>query len=502
MQRATVFLVALLAAATLSAQRALPTAAVPRLWTQAALAGWALPIAGVNATPNFYTEEEYYAAPVDEVLTYPFYVKGREPAGYRESLRRRGPRPLIDASTLKTEADWLAAGRIAFDGMHLREFRTASPAAMAWADDPDLAAHQQVSVARDGTVPGVRWVVDHDGILKLTLSECSGCHRRLLPDGSVADGAQTNVRLGSLPVACFDADAAASRLTGRDVPPNESSYEAYGVPWLKDDINVRLKTMTKAEIDRVDGQPFLGTFVRFNASPWITTKIVDLIGVKDRKYLDATATHRNRGPEDIARYGVLVTTADDGSLGPHHFMPENRRQIRWRNSDEAMLALGKYIYSLQPPSNPNRPSGETARGERVFTRSGCAGCHAPPLYTNNKLVPAEGFERFEHANAPPAGDVMNVKLGLDPGLALRTRKGTGYYKVPSLKGVWYRGPLEHSGSIATLEEWFDPARLRADYAPKGWNPPDVTTRAIPGHPFGLNLNADDKRALIAFLRTL
>ena len=97
---------------------------------------------------------------------------------------------------------------------------------------------------------------------------------------------------------------------------------------------------------------------------------------------------------------------------------------------------------------------------------------------------------------------MAMKLGLDPGLALRTRKGTGYYKVPSLKGVWYRTTLEHSGSIASLEEWFDPARLRDDYVSKGWNPPDVKTRAVPGHAFGLNLTADDKRALIAFLRTL
>jgi hypothetical protein len=28
-----------------------------------------------------------------------------------------------------------------------------------------------------------------------------------------------------------------------------------------------------------------------------------------------TSTHRNRGPEDIARYAILVTTADDGSVG-------------------------------------------------------------------------------------------------------------------------------------------------------------------------------------------
>ena len=61
---------------------------------------------------------------------------------------------------------------------------------------------------------------------------------------------------------------------------------------------------------------------------------------------------------------------------------------------------------------------------------------------------------------------MRTQVGLDPGLALKTRKGTGYYKVPSLKGLWYRGPFEHSGSITTLEAWFDPARLRDDYVPK------------------------------------
>jgi cytochrome c peroxidase len=167
-----------------------------------------------------------------------------------------------------------------------------------------------------------------------------------------------------------------------------------------------------------------------------------------------------------------------------------------------MLALGKYIYSLNAPPNPNRRSADSARGQQVFARSGCAGCHTPPLYTNNKLVAVEGFEPFDHPNAPPAADVMHVAIGLDPGLALKTRKGTGYYRVPALTGVWYRGPLEHSGSIASLEEWFDAARLRPDYTPKGWNPPDVPTRAVPGHPFGLTLGADDKRALIAFLRTL
>lgn len=486
----------------LAAQRPARTG-IPRLWTSEALAGWALPIAGVQATPKYYTEAEYYAAPVDEVRTYPVYIKNREPKGYRDWIRKQGPQPLIEPAKLTTEADWIAAGREVFDGLHLAQFRTADPRAFRWADDPELMVREGVTVAADGTVPGVRWLIDHDRQLKITLAECSACHTRVLPDGSIVRGAQRNLQWGSLPQFSFDAQDEILRREGRRRrPPNEIAYSSYGVPWVKNDINATLKTMTAEQIGRVDGEAFLGTFVRFNASPWFTTRISDLIGVKDRRYLDATATHRNRGPEDIARYAILVTVAEDGAIGSHTFQSAADRALRYRYSDEAVLALGKYIYSLSPPPNPNRRNALTVRGEQVFERAGCARCHTPPLYTNNRLVPVGGFTPFAHPSSPPTSDVMRTQLGLDPGLALKTRKGTGYYKVPSLKGVWYRGPFEHSGSIASLEEWFDPARLRNDYVPKGWNPPDTRARPIPGHRYGLDLPAEDKRALIAFLKTL
>lgn len=54
----------------------------------------------------------------------------------------------------------------------------------------------------------------------------------------------------------------------------------------------------------------------------------------------------------------------------------------------------------------------------------------------------------------------------------------------------------------TLEDWFDPKRLRHDYVPTGFAGPGIKTRAVKGHKFGLRLSGDDKRALIAFLRTL
>jgi hypothetical protein len=72
----------------------------------------------------------------------------------------------------------------------------------------------------------------------------------------------------------------------------------------------------------------------------------------------------------------------------------------------------------------------------------------------------------------------------------------------SLKGVWYRGHYLHDGSVASLEEMFNPERLNDTHVPGGYNPPGVKTRAIKGHKFGLKLNAEERAQLIAFLRTL
>jgi cytochrome c peroxidase len=63
-----------------------------------------------------------------------------------------------------------------------------------------------------------------------------------------------------------------------------------------------------------------------------------------------------------------------------------------------------------------------------------------------------------------------VSVGTDPGLALKTRRGTGYYKVPSLKGVWYRGMFGHSGWCATLETGSTPAGCGTIMFPRGSYP--------------------------------
>ena len=52
-------------------------------------------------------------------------------------------------------------------------------------------------------------------------------------------------------------------------------------------------------------------------------------------------------------------------------------------------------------------------------------------------------------------DILNISVGTDSVLTTQTRRGTGFYKVPSLRGVWFRNGFSHGGNADTLDEWFD-----------------------------------------------
>jgi len=480
---------------------------IPKIWDEQELATWATPVAGLGVPPGHYSEAEYYAAPIDNLRTYPVYHPAREPAGYRDALRARGPQPLIEPERLKTKAEWIAAGRRVFEELDTAEMRSDDPVVLAWFSDAAAldahrdAAHDVVDAA--GILLDYRWVVARDGTLKIGAASCSGCHTRLLPDGRLLAGAPSNFDLADTPAA----SVLLAKLDPRPpLPAGREFYEAFGVPWRADDVHARFLFMSDDEVARFraqdDGAPPGTTFNRFNGSPLFTTRMADLNGVKDRRYLDATGTHLHRGPADLARYAILVEFADNGAFGPHRMAPEMNQRLRCRPPDEAMYALGLYLETLEPPPSPHPFDAAAERGRDLFETHGCAECHPPPIYTSNELIAVDGFDPPRDDPATRRLHVSSMKIDTDPGLALRTRKGTGYYKIPSLRGLWYRGLYEHSGSIASLEEWFDRRRLRDDYVPSGFRGRGVAARAVPGHEFGLDLEPEEKRALIAFLRTL
>jgi mono/diheme cytochrome c family protein len=480
---------------------------IPKTWDEAALAEWATPIAGLNQRPEHMSPAKYYALPVDNLRTYPVYLPGREPVGYWEMLHRVGPKPLVDPSELKTKEDWIEAGRKVFeeaDHIHLRTF---DPVFIEAARSGDSALP-----GPDGTVRNFRWVPTKDGVA-LAFPNCTACHGLVLENGTRIPGGPSfagkppaappgqKMRLISRVQLAKNLIDGGSPFGMKGEPFGMWMFHAFGAPWRAEAENARLKNMTEDEFRAWrDAGLRGGALPRWNGSVYYPVKVPDLIGIGERKYIDATGTHQNRGIGDLMRYAALVSYADATVFGGYDMLGSVAQAPTARRSDEALYALALYLQSLKPPLNPNPRGPESSAGERIFHREGCPTCHTPPLYTSNKLTLAKGFNPPK--DLPHTLDVLPVSVGTDPGLALHTRKGTGYYKVPSLKGVWYRGHYLHDGAASSLEEMFDPERLSERHVRGGFSPPGMRTKAIEGHEFGLKLTGTERKQLIAFLKTL
>jgi hypothetical protein len=476
---------------------------VPKAWNDHDLSDWATPLRGLGMRPGFFSQADFEQIPVAQLYrTYPMYHPDHEPAGYWEWLQKQLPRPLLDSATLRSEREWVEAGRIVFRELYrpnqsgtVKNFADLIPLVRS----RNALEHADIKALPDGTLP-LMWAVTPEGVFPVPKA-CSSCHTRYLPDGTSIDGAAS----GTPPAG------AVIRLR-REVERRDTetlragAYARWKVPWLSGDIAETIKSMTRKDIEELFAVELRndGIMPR-SGSPFFPTKIPDLNGVRDRKYLDHTATHLNRGVGDIMRYAFLVECCNAEIFGPYRFgptSPKTGEPLRpgFRFPDDVIFALATYIYSLEPPPSPYRDDPLAAEGKKIFERVGCAACHTPPLYTNNKLTLAKGFT--PPPDHPYKDDIMQLSVGTDPGRAMQTRVGTGFYKVPSLKGLWYRNLFGHAGDVASLEDWFDPARLRDDYVPSGWKGFKQTHRAVPGHEFGLKLPAAEKRALLAFLRTL
>jgi cytochrome c5 len=187
-------------------------------------------------------------------------------------------------------------------------------------------------------------------------------------------------------------------------------------------------------------------------------RIPDLRPIRFQTHIHATASVALHDVTSLAvRIETLIITSNDMTVRPPR---------------EIALGLATYLFSLAD-GLPAHPDGDLP-GKTTFD-SRCAGCHVPPSFTG-----------------PP---VPLAAIGTDPRVGLSAERGTGTYRVPSLRGVGTRGPLLHDGSASSLEMMFDPARTSAGFVSRLGAP-------IPGHPFGLDLDAAARADLIAYLRTL
>ncbi len=177
-------------------------------------------------------------------------------------------------------------------------------------------------------------------------------------------------------------------------------------------------------------------------------------------YLQQDATVRQLSIASLAiRIETLIITSHGADTRPPR---------------EVALGLAAAVWALAE-GLPPVPTGPATGGLAVMERA-CSSCHAPDGFTG---VPV-----------PLAVAGTNLALGLSP------QRGTGFYRVPSLRGAGTRGPLLHDASAPDLETFFNPARVDADYTQgRGGGP-------IPGHPFNLALSAEERAQVLATLKGL
>jgi hypothetical protein len=138
------------------------------------------------------------------------------------------------------------------------------------------------------------------------------------------------------------------------------------------------------------------------------------------------------------------------------------------------LALAQYLWSLGPAMPP---AGSAATPGGALFAARCSGCHAGAAFTGPPRPLAE--------------------IGTDSTLGLSPVRGTGFYRVPSLRGVAARPSLLHDGTLPGLDALFDPARLGPGYQGGARGP-----GAVVGHAFGLDLSDADRAALLDYLRRI
>ncbi len=478
---------------------------IPRVWDVERIRTMHLPVPGNSVAANPVSEDYYYKLPVRVAYkSYPFYMPGKEPKGYYEWLRQQTPAVIFNSADLKTDEDWIKAGEIIYDMPEVYE-----PIDSVYlASLPELEKQWRsfIPTTKEGVIPFLSVVVREKGRIELGSRTCGMCHTKLMPDGSLLKGGQGNFQFTRYLVSLLrmqrEFRKVPDSIIGTRIKAiNRLLFEA---PWVHHESQDRLKKLDIEEWFNSFATP-AGVFHRPGTGLGYPVSAPDLFNVKDRKYFDRTGHLLQRDIGDLMRYATFNQSAD--KLDDYNGFTSFNRPVDppkgnvTRFSDEQLFALAKYIYSLKVPENPVVYSKSLLnKGHTIFVDQGCNNCHTPPLYSNNKLTPVDGFEPPKEHYKKYA--IFDESVKTDSCLSLYTRKATGYYKVPSLIGAWNRTAFLHGGYLATLEEMFDTARFNPSYVPTGYKPHWLEHMPIKGHSFGTHLNEKDKAALMAFIKSL
>ncbi|MRR36874.1 hypothetical protein EG829_19870, partial [bacterium] len=237
-----------------------------------------------------------------------------------------------------------------------------------------------------------------------------------------------------------------------------------------------------------------------------------------KKYDPAKGHTLNWAGDSHDPYSVII----DSALGVLGAEPKDKNeflgQVDW---------LVQYLSAKQPPRFPFPVDAQKAQaGKAVFDRV-CAGCHASEKTGTRLPLSAVNTDRGRLDSWSKEAAIASNKVVRGMGIerkGLVEQKLEGYNAV-FLDGLWLRAPYLHNGSVPTLRDLLKPATERPTVFWRGYDlydpvnmgfvsqgaeaeragtKLDVTTKSggNQGHEFGTTLPAEDKEALLEYLKTL
>ncbi len=175
-------------------------------------------------------------------------------------------------------------------------------------------------------------------------------------------------------------------------------------------------------------------------------------------------------------------------------IPEYRERFqRVFGEGPSMANISKAIASFERTvTSGDSPFDRYARGDKralttqekrglilFISKAACTQCHNGPNFTDNK---------FHNISLPQVGP---LKEDLGRYQVTKKSEDRGAFKTPTLRNVVLTAPYMHDGAFRTLEEVVD------FYNQGGGESPNKSPKI-----FKLNLTDDQKKDLIAFLKTL
>jgi cytochrome c peroxidase len=177
-------------------------------------------------------------------------------------------------------------------------------------------------------------------------------------------------------------------------------------------------------------------------------------------------------------------------------------------SFERTLITGRSPYDAFKRGNPSAISASAKRGEALFfgEQTECFHCHGGFNFTGTVNYVDKGFVEVEFHNTAlynidGKGGYPAPNTGIHD--VTNNPDDMGKFKAPSLRNIAVTAPYMHDGSIATLEqviEHYDAGGRTIRTGPHAGVGADSPLKSEFIKPMGLT--AQDKRDLVAFLRSL